>query len=581
VRALPLAVGVLGAALAASTAHADLTCGGDLPPGSGPLRRLTFTEFDNTVFDLLGDDSRPAKAFPEEGGSGFDNNAHLQVATRLHAEKYLAAAETLAARAVSDLDRLLGCSAFRPAQAKPRRVSAAELGCVRDWISRFGLRAWRRPLTGPEHGALLGQFRRARAEGDTASAIRRVLTTLLQSPMFLYRVEAGEPVPGVTNIRKLTGYEVATRLAYFLWGTMPDEALLGAARAGELSTRAQVAGQARRMIADVRARATVRRFYEQWLDLRLLPDLGKEESAYPSFTREIPKLLLEELLRFVDYATWESDGRLETVLLSPVTFVNGRLARFYGLQEQGQGQGQQGIESLQDAPDNKQWVRVVDTHRRRAGILTSGAFMAMHAKRQESHPIKRGLMLREQLLCQIPPPPPDDVNLQLPKASKALPTLRDRLEDHRLDVGCAKCHKLFDPLGLAFEHYDGAGRWRAEDNGQPIDASGALVSSDVDGEFKDAVELLERLATSRQVRDCYVRQWFRFAYGRTESKQDACTLNELGAAFEAAQHDIRELLVALTQTDAFRYRRAGDAPAQARAPTAVTNTGRTPKENRP
>jgi hypothetical protein len=393
--------------------------------------------------------------------------------------------------------------------------------------------------------------------------VRRVVTTLLQSPLFLYRVEKGVAVPG-TSLHKLTGHEVATRLAYLLWGTMPDGDLLRAAGAGELETRAHVATHARRLLADPRARATVRRFYEQWLDLRLLPELGKEKSVYPEFGRDTPKLLYEELLRFVDYATWEADGRFETLLLSPVTFVNGRLAKFYGLR---------GIEG-------EAWVRVEDDKRRRAGILTSGGFMAMHAKRQESHPIKRGLMLREQLLCQIPPPPPDNVNIQLPKTSQALPTLRDRLEEHRLDVGCAKCHRLFDPLGLAFEHYDGAGRFRTQDNGKPIDASGKLVSSDVDGDFSDGIELIERLARSAQVRECFVRQWFRFAYGRTESKEDACTINELVAAFDAAAHDVRELLVALTQTDAFLYRRGGDPRATlAAAGDGQGAAARAPREN--
>lgn len=570
-------------ATAASDA-ADLTCGGDLPEGSAPLRRLTFGEYDATIFELLGDDTRPARNFPEEGGSGFDNNAHLQVATRLHAEKYMTAAEAIARRAVGltvarsgsgrdargaadvpadpslraiKLDRLLGCADFAAAEAGSR-PSAAEAACVRAFVRRFGLRAWRRPLARAEASALFAQYRRARADGDLAVGLGRVIATALQSPLFLYRVEVGAAAPG-TSLRKLTPHEVATRLSYLLLGTTPDEALLDRATAGDLATRAEVAAEARRMLGDDRARAVVRRFYEQWLDLRLLPELGKEGDVYPTYQRDTPRLLLEEIMRFVDYATWQGDGRFETMLTSPITFLNGPLARFYGVP---------GVEG-------SDWIRVTDGAagpRTRAGILTMGGVQAVHAKRDATHPIKRGLMIREQLLCQIPPPPPDNVNIQLPKASKGLITLRDRLEEHRLDVGCAKCHKLFDPLGLAFEHYDGAGRFRANDNGRPVDASGELLSSDVDGEFKDGLDLISRLAGSAQVRGCFVRQWFRFAYGRTEGKQDACALRELEAAFDAHQHDVRELLVALTQTDLFRWKRSADA--ESRAPRSARGSDR-------
>ncbi len=512
---------ILVLAAGAARASEPATCTADLPPEGSPLRRLTPTEFDNTIRDLLDDDSRPGRRFPEEGGSGFDNNAHLSIATRLHAQKYMAVAEEIAGRATK----------------LPPDDAAA-----RAWIPEFGLRAFRRPLMPEEVSRFQSLYRSARRNTDVQGASRMVLQAILQSPHFLYRVEVGKPDAARPGLRRLGDHELASRLSYFIWATMPDEELFRAAAAGQLHTAEQVAAQARRLLADDRARIMVRRFYEQWLELTDLAAAGKDRKVFPGFGREVLSLFRQEFDRFIDYATWESDGRIETLLTSPVTFVNGRLASHYDL----------------PGVDGDAFVKV-EAPGKRAGILTLGAFLVTHAKTTETSPIKRGVFMREHLLCQIPPPPPDNVNVKLPQPSKDLVTLRDRMEEHRQEIGCSKCHALFDPLGLALESYDATGRWRATDNGRPVDAAGKLIQTDVDGNFENAIDLASRLGRSEQVRDCYVKQWFRYAFGRTEAPADACTITTLKRMFDARNHDVRELLVALTQTDAFYYR-VGDQP---------------------
>lgn len=520
------------------------TCEAGAAADGSPIRRLTVTEFDNTILDLLGDDGGYAKNFPEEGGSGFDNNAHLAVASRLHAQKYMVAAEKIATRAAADPRRLLACDAG----------VAGEDACFAAWLPRFGLRAWRRPLDKQEIAAFTTLERKERARGDFASGVRMVLQAMLQSPHFLYRVEVGAPDPTRPGVFKLTGFELASRLSYLLWGTTPDEQLLRAAEDGKIETAAQVAAQARRMLMgdaggaalapDPRAKQTVRRFYDQWLGMRQFKDVGKDRGTFPAW-RRVKQDLRAEYDRFIDWATWESDGSLATLLTSPVTFINEPLAKFYGIPDI------MGTE-----------LRRVEDPAHRSGVLTMGAFLASQAKPRETSPILRGMFVREQLFCQIPPPPPDNVNTQLPKPTSELVTLRERMEDHRADVSCAKCHRMFDPLGFAFESYDAIGRWRVQDHGRNIDTTGTISQSDVDGNFAGARELTGRLAQSDQVRDCMVRQWFRFGYGRTESAADACTLADLKAKFADSGYAVRELLVALTQTDVFLYRRGPQAPGR-------------------
>jgi hypothetical protein len=186
--------------------------------------------------------------------------------------------------------------------------------------------------------------------------------------------------------------------------------------------------------------------------------------------------------------------------------------------------------------------------------MTHAGLLALLAKPDRSSPIHRGLFVRETLLCQVPPPPPDIVP-EAPTVDDSQ-TTRQQFTQHSQDALCKGCHQLMDPIGFGFEHFDGLGRYRDQEWGLDIDASGELVATDVDGPYNGVVELAAKLGSSEQVKNCVATQWFRFGYGRAETEADTCAMDEIQAAFAAADYDIKELIVALTQTDAFRYRHA-------------------------
>jgi hypothetical protein len=507
---------------------------GEPSPGASPIRRLTAWEYDNTILDLLGDDSHPSQSFPEEGGSGFDNNADVASVTWLMANKYMLAAEEISARAIADLGTLLPCD---PA-------AGDETACVSEWIATFGPRAWRRPLTAEESAAMLQLYADARESDDVPTSVGLVLQAFLQSPHFLYRVELGIPGEEGAPAVALDDFELASRLSYFLWGSMPDDTLFAAAAAGELSTHEDVEAQARRMLDDPKARRMVSHFYEQWLGYMKLDVIDKDPELFPAYTPEIAAKQRAEAEAFTDHVMFEADATLTTLFTAPYTFVDAELAAFYG------------IDAPAGSGDGSELVKVEIPGQDVAGVLSLGGILASYSKPNMTNPIARGIFVREHLLCTIPPPPPDNADIVPPQPDPDA-TVREQFEQHRSDPSCSACHMLFDPIGFGFENYDAVGRWRELENGQNVDASGELLGTDVDGPFVGPAELGAMLAQSEDVAQCVARQWFRFAYGRTESAElDECNLDTIDEAFAESGNDLRELLVSLTQTDAFMLRTA-------------------------
>jgi hypothetical protein len=499
-------------------------------PGPTPVRRLNRTEYNNTVRDLLGTTLRPADRFPpDETALGFDNNAGVLGVTSLLAEAYLEAAEQLARAAAGNLTQLTGCDA----------AAKGEPTCAAEFIDRFGRRAFRRPLEAAERERLTKVFEWGRTNRDYATGIRLVVTTALQSSAFLYRVDFGEAPIGTEQWVALTPYELATRLSYLLWNTMPDDALLDAAEAGGLRTAADLEAHARRMLKDPKARQAVANFHRQWLKLDAAQAASKSSTAFPEYTAAIPNLLQEETSRLMDFAFWEGDGTVAEALTAPYTFVNQELAAYYGLT------GVAGTSFQKVAVDPA----------RHGGVLMHGSFLAPAAHPDQTSPVLRGKFIRQQLFCQALPPPPDNAMVELPAFNPDL-TTRERFAAHSTDPACAGCHRLMDPLGLGLENFDPIGRWRSTENGKDIDPSGEVLQTrDADGPFVGAQALASRLAGSAEVSDCMVSHWFRFGYGRTETEQDRCTLSKLKSGLAGAGGNLRELLVLLTQTDTFRYRR--------------------------
>jgi hypothetical protein len=498
--------------------------------GMASLRRLTRSQYDNTIRDLLGITGNPSEQLaPDEKVGAFYSNATAPV-SELLAEQYMRAAEELAETAIADLDALVPCD--------PAVDDHAACGQV--FVDAFGTRAFRRPLTPEERTALLGLFELGRTEVGFSEGIRLVVQAALQSPQFLYHLELGLPDAAAGDVAALDNFELASRLSYFLWDSMPDDELLQAAIAGDLESPDALRAHAERMLEDPRAADAIASFHRQWLHLDGLAGLEKNPDAYPTFDPALREAMAQETTRFADWVIRSDDGRLETLLTASYSFLDGPLFGLYGV-------------TMPAGHDPTLPVDLDPTQR--AGLLTHASVLATHAHADQSSPVHRGKLVRENFLCTPLAPPPPEVDV-VPPPLDPNATTRERFDQHRSDPACAGCHDLIDPLGFGFEHYDGIGAWRATDAGKPVDASGEVLGTDdIDGPFDGAPELAQMLAESEQVRTCVAEQWFGFAFGRLPAEEDDCSMDTMAQAFAESDHDIRELLLAIVTTDSFRHRR--------------------------
>ena len=503
-----------------------------------PIRRLTRFEYNRTVRDLLGDTSNPADLLPpEEEVAGFNNQAAALTSSDLLIEQYMKVAEDVSARAVGNMGALIP-------DCDPD-LDGNDV-CASSFIQDFGKRVFRRPLSQDELARFESIFDWAIADADLGrfeDGIEVVLQVMLQSPSFLYRPELGERTPIEGDVVPFTSWEMATKLSYMLWNTMPDDALFAAAEADELRTKEQIAAQATRMLEDEKARDLVRNFHTQWLQLTHLDSVTKDTGVYPAYQSSLRGLWKEEIQTFVEQVILEGDGSLETLLTADYSFMNEELASFYG-------------DDVVDSVAGAEFRQVQVDPERRAGFLTSAGLMATHANLNQSSPVFRGKFVREQLMCNTLPLPPNDLVIEPPQLDPTK-TTKEQFEEIGANPACAGCHTLMNPIGFIFEHYDGIGQWRDQQNGKNIDATGEVVQTDdIDGDYDGAVELASALAGSTQVRECVSSQWFRFAYNRTVTAEDSCSVEQLNDVFRSSGFNIKALLVALTQTNAFLYRRA-------------------------
>lgn len=503
------------------------------PAPAAPLALLTRREYDNTLADLLGDTTRPATSFPPENQvQGFKNFTAAHQASPLLVEKYLEAAEAAAARAVSSrLAELAPCAAGADAQA-----------CGRDFVRSFGMRAFRRPIEDAEAKLFDDLFARTYARSGYAAGVEAVIAAMLQSPQFLYRVDTLRAPSPETGAVPLSPYQVASRLSYFLTGSMPDAALFAAAAANELATDEQIAAQARRLLATERAKETVRTFHEQWLGLDSLPKISRELPELGIGAQELGQDYVTSFNLFIDHVYWEA-GNVAALFDSKRVYLTPRLAKLYGADTSAEGV------AAVDLPD-------------RSGLLTQPGLLALLAHGDQSAPVLRGVFVRERLMCLPVPPPPPTLNV-VPPDPDPNATTRERFRVHTEKAECSGCHMLIDGIGFGFEAYDQFGRFRSTENGLPIDVSGQVLGTgdpELDGAFEGTAALSTRLAQSRRVRDCIATNWYRYAFGRMESPADACSLDSVKERFDRSGGDLDELLVAITQSVAFRYRPATEAP---------------------
>jgi hypothetical protein len=491
--------------------------------GPSPLRRLTHLEYDNAIRDLIGASAGSGARFPKDNQIGFfDNTASTQTISPLLAEQYLSAAVSLA-QGIVDPDAFAGCSL------------EADSACFEAFVSRFGRRVYRRPLGPEELDGYRTLFDAARAEAGSAVVQQAVVAAFLSSPHFLFRPEFGVGSPSDSAKAKAGPYEIGARLASLLWASIPDTALLDAAASGALDTEAGVSAEAMRLIDDPRARQASLEFYVQWFGLGRLETTNKNAEHFPEFDDSLRTAMGQETRRFVDHVVWEDDARVATLLSAPYSFVNSELGAIYGMAPLGGG---------------SEFSRVELPTNERLGLITQPGILSALAAPSETSPFKRGAWVRERLLCHELPAPPNEVPA-LPEPQAGVSN-RERARQHSSSPACSGCHGLIDGIGFGLEQYDAIGRVQTLDRGVPVDTSGELTQTlDVDGPFEGGPELATRLASSEQVSDCAAEQWFRFALGRPVATADACDLATLQARFREAGGDLRQVLLLLTQTDAF------------------------------
>ncbi len=495
------------------------------------MRRLTRREYNNTIRDLVGDQTAPAANWlADPAGASFDNNAGVQVVTRQHIEQFTNTAAAVATSAMGLLGSLAPCD---------QSVQSAA-ACAEAFITAFGARAYRRPLEASEAQALRKVYEYGSGQGGYAVGIRYVIETALQAPQFLYRPELGESAStGAPTRVRLSAWEIASRLSYFFWGSMPDEVLFQEARQSGLATVEQVRAQATRLLSDLRAADTLQSFYEQWLRFSGLSEQKRSSTAYPEFSAALTASMKSGVQAFLaDVSLGGGQGTFQDLMTARYAFADENTAPLLGVA----------------LPAGSGLRRVELPAGERAGILTDLAVLTAHSSYAGYSPIARGVYVRENIMCDPLPAPPQNVTRKVPEPTPGQ-TTRERFAQHRADPSCAGCHALIDGIGFGFEHYDAIGRYRAEEAGKSIDARGEVVGyPGIAGEYDGAVALSQKLADSSTARACFMKQWFRFASGRNEAAADECLLSDLYRRFESGQFRIRDLLLAIAESDAFLFR---------------------------
>ena len=487
--------------------------------GDAGMRRLTAAEYSATVHDILGVDVDAALLLPEDWRQPFDNDYTTQNGSQalIDGAELLAADVAELALAPGLRESTVGCSPAGPTDA----------ACFQEFLTRFGRRALRRPLSDDElarYGTLIAE---AEETGVFHDAVDVAIRALLQHPEFLYRIELGTPLDGVPDVFALNDFEVATRLSYMIWGSTPSDTLLDRAEVGGLSSAPNIREAAEEMLLDPRAKARIGRFHALWLGYESLPHGPDLAVAMQAETQAlIDRVIFDEALPWQD------------LLRSNETFVDATLAEHYGL----------------PTPTTPAWVDYGDTGRR--GLLSHGSFLSAMAKVDDSSPTKRGILVRTRLMCQVIPPPPPTVDVDMTEPEEGTCKEDFYREQHLNAPGCVSCHALMDPIGFGLENYDHTGAFREVENDDPscvISGEGELDGTP----FTWPSELSALLVDSGALNRCVAEQLYRFSMGRTE-------LAELDDAFidfvvehngSEGDFDFAGLVLAFVSEDAFRYRR--------------------------
>ncbi len=508
------------------TETANLPCT-DFP--AARVRRLTRTELNASAGAALGFPVTEATALAaEDRVLGFTNHDRLEVSP-LFADQMETVSLQLATKAGVQLEAIAPCAA-----------GTADATCAGRFLDAFVPKAYRRAMTAQERTELLALYQVGRTGADYKTGIQTVIQAVLESASFLYRTELGA-TDATGTFRQLTPNEVASQISYLITSGPPDAQLLDAANSGALANPDEREAQARRLLQTPAAKTQLKEFVVQWLGLQNLGSLQKNNNSFPDFSVALRDSIKGEADNFLDYALGQEKARLTELLTADYTFVDARLAQFYG---------------LPDRPPGTTFAKV-QLPAQRAGILTQAGLLATYAHPDDSSPILRGKLIRTRVLCgTIPPPPPTVV--AAPPAPDGTKTTRMRVAAHTNNPSCAGCHSALDPIGFGMEDFDGIGKFRTTENTLPIDASGELAGTldpAHEGTFSGGAALARMLAQNTNTADCVSTQVFRFGMGRKEQDLDMCSLKPALSRFRGNQLDLKELFISQVRSTSFVQRR--------------------------
>lgn len=510
-------------------------------PGRVTVRRLNRNEYNNVVRDLLFVDFQPANDFPaDDTGYGFDNIGDVLSTSPLLMEKYLDAAETIASVAVMIPKKNGEVTAFQKEYFTLPLTKEAEETVFKGFVTTFMRRAYRREVRTEEVDRMMAVSKAVVDKGAPFDArVQVVIQGVLVSPHFLFRWELDGAPSDPKAIRRLNEYELASRLAFFIWSSGPDDRLLDLAAKGVL--RKQLKAEVHRMLADPKAEALVRNFSGQWLQLRNLDIVRPDKSLFPTYTHKLRDDMRRETeLLFADVL--RGNRPLTELLTARYSFVNGRLAALYGLSN----------------VRGDEFRKVALKGNTRAGVLGHASVLTLTSDPNRTSPVKRGKYVLDNILGTPPPPPPPNVP-ELEEAGEIKGTVREQMAKHSTNAVCASCHKKMDPIGFAFENFDAIGRYRTEDNGAPVDAGGQLDSGE---SFKNAAELRAIFATKKSdlfIR-CVTEKMLIYALGRGLEYYDKRPVDKIIERLDGNDDRSFHLVMGIVESLPFDMKRGEAAP---------------------
>jgi hypothetical protein len=512
-------------------------CVAEKDPGRVTMRRLNRAEYNNTVRDLLGVEGDFSANFPSDDvGYGFDNIGDVLSMPPILMEKYLTAADKIESKVLESMDakkRLFICKLDDKNKAESTRTI----------LNNLAARAYRRPATEDEVKRLTKLVDLAEKNGDSFEAgIGLALKGVLVSPNFLFRVEVDREPNNLKAAQPVNDFELASRLSYFLWSSMPDDELFDLARKGTLRNDGNLEAQAKRMLKDPKSRALVENFAGQWLQLRRLASMTPDRKIFKEFNSDLRNDMQKETELFFDAILREDRSVLE-FLDADYTFLNERLAKFYEI----------------DGVNGEEFRKVQLTGDQRGGVLTMASILTITSNPTRTSPVKRGKWILENLLNAPPPPPPPDAGeLSERKSVVESASLRQRMEEHRKNPNCAVCHERMDPIGFALENYDAIGKWRTKDGKFDIDPAGVLP----DGKsFKNARELKNVLkGRDREFCRCLSDRLLTYALGRGLEFYDKCAVDRIADNLKKNDYRFSSLVISIVNSEPFQMRRgSGEA----------------------